>query len=89
MINLNRATAIFFCVLAGVVILFGILTLPPEGFFFALPYLLFMMAGFLVLLGGLHFLREIGFRKQTPWRWVVQAIPIILLLLAILAFLTW
>ena len=89
MVTLNRITAIFFCVLAGVAILLGILALPPEGFFLALPDLLFMMAGFLVLLGGLHLLAERGFRKQTPWRWVAQVIPIILLLLMTLAFLTW
>lgn len=63
---LNRVIAIFFCVLAGVAILFGILALPQGGLFFALPYLLFMVAGFLALLGGLHLLAERRFRKQAP-----------------------
>ena len=56
MITLKRVTAIFFCALAGVAIVFGILALPPEGLFFALPSLLFMVAGFLASLGGLRFL---------------------------------
>jgi hypothetical protein len=89
MTNLNRILAIFFFVLAGVAVLLGLLGLPPEGFFFALPHLLFMVAAFLALLGGLHLLAVRGFRTHAPWRWIAQAMPVILLLVVILSFLTW
>jgi energy-coupling factor transporter transmembrane protein EcfT len=76
MANLNRILAIFFFVLAGVAVLLGLLGLPSEGFFFA-------------LLGGLHLLAVRGFRTHAPWRWIAQAMPVILLLVVILSFLTW
>jgi len=75
--------------LIGVAVLLGILSLPPEGLFFALAFLLFMIGAFFAILGGLHLLTVKGFLKHAPWRWIIQFIPIISLFIVIILFLTW
>jgi len=89
MVVLNRILAICLFVVSGVAVLLGILSLPPEGLFFALAFLLFMIGAFFAILGGLHLVAVKGFRKHAPWRWIIQFIPIISLSIVIILFLTW
>jgi hypothetical protein len=87
LIAFDQFLARLFLIAAALVLGLMILALPPEGLFFALPFLLFLVAAVLGFIGSLFLLAVRGLRRGARWCWLVQIAPFVLLggvLLAVL-----
>jgi hypothetical protein len=90
LVALDRFFGILFLIAAGLAGIVGILALPSGGLFFAMPFLLFVFSGVFAGVGGLHLLASRGMRKKAAWRWIPQALLLVLLatlLLSVIQFL--
>ena len=67
----------WFLILAALAVALMILALPPEGFFFSLPFLLLMVALFFGAIGGLFLLAIRGLKRDAPWQWFAQVVPLL------------
>ncbi len=88
MIAVNRFIGRLFLILAALFVGMAVLALPPEGFFFALPFLLFMVAVVLGLIGSLFYLAVRGLKRDAPWQWIAQIVPALIILCIVLLSLT-
>jgi hypothetical protein len=86
-ITFDGILARWFLILAALAVALMILALPPEGFFFSLPFLLLTAALFFGAIGGLFLLAARGLKRDTPWQWIVQVIPLLILACIILLLL--
>jgi hypothetical protein len=80
LISVDRFIGRLFLIAGFLLTGLGILALPPEGFFFALPMLLFMTALLLAAIGGLFFLAVKGLKRDAPWQWITQIVPLVVIL---------
>lgn len=87
LIAVDRFIGRLFLIFAALFVGMAILALPPEGFFFALPILLFLAALFLGMIGGLFFIAVKGLRQRAPWQWPAQVAPILVIVCIILLLL--
>jgi len=88
LIAVDRFIGRLFLILAALFVGMAVLALPPEGFFFALPFLLFMVAVVLGIIGSLFYLAVRGLKRDTPWQWIAQIVPILIILCIVLLSLT-
>jgi hypothetical protein len=86
-ITFDGILARWFLILAALAVALMILALPPEGFFFSLPFLLLMTALFFGAIGGLFLLAARGLKRDAPWQWIVQVVPLLILACIILLLL--
>jgi hypothetical protein len=78
-ITFDGILARWFLILAALAVALMILALPPEGFFFSLPFLLLMAALFFGVIGGLFLLAVRGLKRDAPWQWIAQVVPLLVL----------
>jgi phosphoglycerol transferase MdoB-like AlkP superfamily enzyme len=88
LITVDRFIGRLFLILAALFVGMAVLALPPEGFFFALPFLLFMVAVVLGIIGSLFYLAVRGLKRDAQWQWIAQVVPILIILCIVLLSLT-
>ena len=88
LIAVDRFIGRLFLILAALFVGMAVLALPPEGFFFALPFLLFMVAVVLGIIGSLFYLAVRGLKRDARWQWIAQVVPILIILCIVLLSLT-
>jgi hypothetical protein len=78
-ITFDGILARWFLILAALAVALMVLALPPEGFFFSLPFLLLIAALFFGAIGGLFLLAVRGLKRDAPWQWIAQVIPLLII----------